>query len=90
MLTPQLKRSKDHVVELRKFQKYYLHFIKASQRFYRQYILNFDAQFDGIPELRKIAQKWKDDGRRIPATDCIPSDRFQLPRRPRARPCYAR
>lgn len=59
--TRQLKRAKDHVVELRKFQKHYLHFIKASQRFYRQYILNFDSQFDGIPELRKIAQKWKDD-----------------------------
>ncbi|CAO2652444.1 Nn.00g007270.m01.CDS01 [Neocucurbitaria sp. VM-36] len=58
-----LKRSKDHVVEIRKFQKIYLHFIKASQRFYRQYILNLDAQFDGLPELRKIAQKWKDDGR---------------------------
>jgi hypothetical protein len=57
----QLKRSKDHVVEARKFVKNYLHFIKASQRFYRQYILNFDAQFDGIPELRKIAHKWKDD-----------------------------
>ena len=57
----QLKRAKDHVVELRKFQKNYLHFIKASQRFYRQHILNLDTQFDGIPELRKIAQKWKDD-----------------------------
>ncbi|KAF1844159.1 uncharacterized protein K460DRAFT_408460 [Cucurbitaria berberidis CBS 394.84] len=69
-----LKRSKDHVVEIRKFQKLYLHFIKASQRFYRQYILNLDAQFDGLPELRKIAQKWKDDSSktsprpRIPAT----------------------
>ncbi|RAR09074.1 telomerase activating protein est1 protein [Stemphylium lycopersici] len=69
-----LKRSKDHVVELRKFQKTYLHFIKASQRFYRQYILNLDAQFDGIPGLRKIALKWKDDTskssprQRIPAT----------------------
>jgi hypothetical protein len=51
-------------VEARKFVKNYLHFIKASQRFYRQYILNFDAQFDGIPELRKIAHKWKDDGGR--------------------------
>ena len=60
--TAQLKRSKDHVVEIRKFQKNYLHFIKASQRYYRQYILNLDAHFDGIPELRKIAQKWKDDG----------------------------
>lgn len=58
---PQLKRSKDHVVEIRKFQKHYLHFIKASQRYYRQYILNLDAHFDGIPELRNIAQKWKDD-----------------------------
>lgn len=52
-------------MEIRKFQKIYLHFIKASQRFYRQYILNLDAQFDGLPELRKIAQKWKDDGRHI-------------------------
>jgi hypothetical protein len=50
-------------VELRKFQKTYLQFIKASQRFYRQYILNLDTQFDGLPELRKIAQKWKDDSR---------------------------
>ncbi|KAH7407086.1 hypothetical protein DE146DRAFT_418768 [Phaeosphaeria sp. MPI-PUGE-AT-0046c] len=69
-----LKRAKDHVVELRKFQKNYLHFIKASQRFYRQHILNFDTQFDGIPELRKIAHKWKDESsktsprQRIPAT----------------------
>jgi hypothetical protein len=51
------------VVEIRKFQKTYLQFIKASQRFYRQYILNLDTQFDGIPELRKIAQKWKDDSK---------------------------
>lgn len=62
----QLKRSKDHVVELRKFLKTYLLFIKASQRFYRQLILNLDAQYDGIPELRNIAQKWKDDGRKDP------------------------
>jgi hypothetical protein len=63
--TRQLKRSKDHVVEMRKFNRNYVHFIKGSQRFYRQYILNFDAQFDAIPELRKIAQKWKDDSERI-------------------------
>ena len=49
-------------MEIRKFQKNYLHFIKASQRYYRQYILNLDAHCDGIPELRKIALKWKDDG----------------------------
>jgi hypothetical protein len=84
--TLQLKRSKDHVVELRKFQKSYLHFIKASQRFYRQYILNFDTQFDGIPELRKIAQNWKDDGRRTslahcPHTDMSPASKTSLRRR---------
>ncbi|KAH7080828.1 hypothetical protein FB567DRAFT_551621 [Paraphoma chrysanthemicola] len=69
-----LKRLRENVVELRKFQKAYLHFIKASQRFYRQYILNFDAQFDAIPELRKIAQRWKDDGARIHSSGCIPAD----------------
>ncbi|KAL6707530.1 hypothetical protein ACN47E_004100 [Coniothyrium glycines] len=68
-----LKRTKDHVVEIRKFQKAYLHFIKASQRFYRQYILNLDAQFDGIPELRKIAQKWKDDASKSPPRPRIPA-----------------
>lgn len=57
------KHAKERVVELRKLQKSYLVFIKASQRFYRQHILNLDAQFDGIPELRTIAHKWKDDGR---------------------------
>ena len=54
------------MVELRKLQKSYLQFIKTSQRFYRQYILNLDAQFDGIPELRQIARKWKDDPSRAP------------------------
>ena len=79
----QLRRNaKDHVVEIRKLAKNYLQFIKGSQRFYRQYILNLDAQFDGIPELRKIAQKWKDDSmcnpfRYISLTHCV-----QLPRRP--------
>ncbi|EDU43387.1 EST1-DNA-bind multi-domain protein [Pyrenophora tritici-repentis] len=68
-----LKRSKDHVVEIRKFQKLYLQFIKASQRFYRQYILNLDTQFDGIPELRKIAQKWKDDTSRSSSRQRIPA-----------------
>jgi hypothetical protein len=80
----QLKRSKDHVVELRKFQKNYLHFIKASQRFYRQYILNFDTQFDGIPELRKIAQKWKDDGRAVASRSKRTLTPYQPPRHPRA------
>jgi hypothetical protein len=68
-----LKRSKDHVVEIRKFQKNYLHFIKASQRYYRQYILNLDAHFDGIPDLRKIAQKWKDDASKTSPRPRIPA-----------------
>ncbi|KAI8932691.1 hypothetical protein NX059_010184 [Plenodomus lindquistii] len=67
-----LKRSKDRVVEMRKFQKHYMHFIKASQRFYRQYILNLDTQFDGIPELRNIAQKWKDDASKTALRQRIP------------------
>jgi hypothetical protein len=70
-------------VEARKFVKNYLHFIKASQRFYRQYILNFDAQFDGIPELRKIAHKWKDDGGRNYKMGGNYTDTRQHQRRPR-------
>ncbi|KAL1598949.1 hypothetical protein SLS60_008094 [Paraconiothyrium brasiliense] len=58
------KHAKERVVEFRKLQKNYLQFIKASQRFYRQYILNLDAQFEGIPELRKVACTWKDDASR--------------------------
>jgi hypothetical protein len=62
---PQLKKHpKERVIEFRKLQKNYLQFIKASQRFYRQYILNLDAQFEGIPELRKVAGTWKDDASR--------------------------
>lgn len=60
----QLRKHKERVVELRKLQKTYLQFIKASQRFYRQYILNLDAQFEGIPELRRVALGWKDDASR--------------------------
>lgn len=83
--TVQLKKSKDHVVEIRKFQKNYLQFIKASQRYYRQHILNLDAHFDGIPELRKIAHKWKDDGMSTVIAGVAATHTTQLPRRPRAR-----
>ncbi|KAF2816091.1 uncharacterized protein BDZ99DRAFT_514701 [Mytilinidion resinicola] len=57
----QLKRNngkQHHIVENRKVAKAFLEFIKSSQRFYRQYILNLDARFDGIPELRKVAQMY--------------------------------
>ncbi|KAF2259912.1 hypothetical protein CC78DRAFT_44288 [Lojkania enalia] len=67
------RNAKDHVVETRKFAKHYLAFIKTSQKFYRQYILNLDSQFDGIPELRKIAQNWKDDASRASLRKRIPS-----------------
>ncbi|KAH7128499.1 hypothetical protein B0J11DRAFT_578697 [Dendryphion nanum] len=65
--------AKQHPVEFRKLRKEYLHFIKASQRFYRQHILNLDTQFDGIPELHKIAQKWKEDASKLAARRRIPS-----------------
>ncbi|KAF2492132.1 hypothetical protein BU16DRAFT_564596 [Lophium mytilinum] len=59
----QLKRNngKHHVVENRKVAKAFLEFIKSSQRFYRQYILNLDARFDGIPELRKVARMYSNN-----------------------------
>ncbi len=70
-LDPQLKRNaKDHIVEIRKLSKQYLAFIKSSQRFYRQYVLLLDAQVDGIPELRKIAQQLKGDGECTSRSSC--------------------
>jgi len=80
------KHAKERVVELRKLQKIYLQFIKASQRFYRQYILNLDAQFEGIPELRKVARTWKDDGMsKLSASDifayCYAASRTSTPQR---------
>ncbi|KAF2197789.1 hypothetical protein GQ43DRAFT_190367 [Delitschia confertaspora ATCC 74209] len=68
------RNGKNHVVELRKSSKHYLAFIKTSQRFYRQFIMNLDAQFDGIPELRKVAQKWKDDATKPSSRKKIPSN----------------
>jgi hypothetical protein len=56
------RNGKTHVVEYRKVGKAYLEFIKSSQRFYRQYVLHLDARFNGIPELRKVAQSWKNEG----------------------------
>ena len=54
--------AKERPVEFRKLKKDYLGFIKTSQRFYRQHILKLDAQSGGIQELRKVAEKWKEDG----------------------------
>ncbi|KAF1998432.1 hypothetical protein P154DRAFT_252341 [Amniculicola lignicola CBS 123094] len=66
-----LRRAPSHVVESRKLAKHYLQFIKASQRFYRQFILRLDTQCDGICELRKLAATWKDD-----ASKTAPRKRF--------------
>lgn len=63
---------KNHAVELRKLGKHYLTFIKSSQRFYRRFILKLDSQFDGIPELRKVAEKWKDEGTKASNRERIP------------------
>jgi hypothetical protein len=51
-----------NIVVFRKLKKEYLGFIKLSQRFYRQHILRLDVQSGGIPELRKVAERWKEDG----------------------------
>ena len=56
------RNTADRVVQLRKLSKQYLAFVKTSQRFYRQHILLLDGHARGIPELREIAQKLKDDG----------------------------
>lgn len=61
VMTQVKRNAKDHVVEMRKLARHYMSFIKESQKFYRRYIMSLDAQIDGIPELRKAAQKWKDD-----------------------------
>lgn len=51
------------IVEKRKSVKYYLQFIKSSQRFYRAYIQKLSSRFGGIPEIEEVAQKFKADGR---------------------------
>ena len=49
-------------VEFRKTAKRYLDFIKASQRFYREYIQKLASTFGGIPQLDAIAHSLKVDG----------------------------
>ncbi|KAF2138144.1 uncharacterized protein K452DRAFT_277928 [Aplosporella prunicola CBS 121167] len=55
------KENKNRAVEIRVLQKQYLEFIKSSQRFYRQFIIHLDSAFEGLPELRAVARKWKSD-----------------------------
>ncbi|KAF2008971.1 hypothetical protein BU24DRAFT_88956 [Aaosphaeria arxii CBS 175.79] len=65
--------AKERPVEFRKLKKDYLGFIKTSQRFYRQHILKLDAQSGGIQELRKVAEKWKEDASKIASLKRIPT-----------------
>jgi hypothetical protein len=50
-------------VEKRKLEKYYLEFIKSSQRFYRGFIQHLSSHFGGIPQLEKVAQKFNFDSK---------------------------
>lgn len=48
-------------VEIRKFIKLYLEFIKDSQRYYRDYIQKLNAKFGGIQDLERIARQVRSD-----------------------------
>ncbi|KAI5209481.1 hypothetical protein E4T39_00778 [Aureobasidium subglaciale] len=48
-------------VEIRKFIKIYLEFLKDSQRFYRDYIQKLNARFGGIQDLERIARRVRSD-----------------------------
>ncbi|KAL9611442.1 MAG: hypothetical protein Q9167_003916 [Letrouitia subvulpina] len=51
-------KGKKKPVEQRKTAKLYLDFIKTSQRFYRGYIQSLASQFDGVPEIESIANRF--------------------------------
>ena len=51
----------EHSVAIRQLTKFYLSFIKDSQRFYRDYIHKLSIAFGGIPELQAIAHQVKND-----------------------------
>jgi Telomerase activating protein Est1 len=48
-------RNEKYVVERRKVEKAYLSFVKASQKFYREWILTVQVYF-GFPELEVLAK----------------------------------
>lgn len=55
------KQPGDHHVALRQLVKFYLQFIKDSQRFYREYIRRLSSTFGGIPELEAVAHQVKNE-----------------------------
>ncbi|KAI9677461.1 MAG: hypothetical protein M1817_006415 [Caeruleum heppii] len=55
------ENGKKKPVEMRKLIKYYLEFIKGSQRFYRTFIQRLASHFGGIPGLDLVAHRCKLD-----------------------------
>ncbi|KAK4997741.1 hypothetical protein LTR66_002906 [Elasticomyces elasticus] len=56
------REGKGKPLEMRKFMKSYLGFLKNSQRFYREHIQKLNAAFGGIPALEAAAHQVKADG----------------------------
>ena len=54
--------AKEQPVATRSLIKFYLTFIKDSQRFYHDYIAELNGWFGGIPELETVAHQLKGDG----------------------------
>ena len=58
----QLRKDRSNKpVESRKHIKFYLEFLKDSQRFYRESIQKLNARFGGIAELQRIARQVKSE-----------------------------
>ncbi|KAK4575054.1 hypothetical protein LTR86_000906 [Recurvomyces mirabilis] len=55
------KQGAGRAVEARQLAKLYKEWIKASTRFYREYVLQLSTTFGGIPELEAVAHKVKSD-----------------------------
>lgn len=55
------KQPSEQHVAIRQLIKFYLQFIKDSQRFYRDYIYQLSTTFGGISELQAVAHQVKND-----------------------------
>ena len=53
------KQPSEQPVAIRQLSRFYLQFIKDSQRFYRDYIYHLSTTFGGIPELESVAHQVK-------------------------------
>ncbi len=59
------EEGKRKVVERRKLEKHYEHFIKSSQSFYRGFIQHLASYFANVEEVLEAARKLNSDGRSI-------------------------